>query len=265
MTITSNDGYLAAARQNITWTKTATRPTIAAQWYTLFDLAGNPGAGTLNVGNTANGIVPTDAIAGYPAINAFGVGADGALGGVDFGSTVACRILLFDCVFACGAYVFNANTALSAQPSFAGRIPGTVYNGQTELWAEAVTATTGNLAVNVTYTNGDGVAAQTTGATGIGAVWTLGRSVPLPFQAGDRGVQLITNVQGTVATAGTFNVRVLRRLGFYRCRLANDGDSLSYLKTRLRQLYANSALYVLIAADGTSSGVPSMNFEVVNG
>lgn len=274
MTIQSLDNYINAAKQQgVAWKKTATRTTIAAAWFSLFDIGGSPGAGTLAIGNTANGVVPTDATAGYPPIDAFGAGNIGSLTKVDFGSSVACRIRLFDRLFAAGAYAFNANVALASQPSYAGRVnlrnfatglDANDYKG-TELWAEQVTAATGNQAVAVTYTNQDGTGSRSTGAVGIGAAPTVGRCWQLPLQSGDAGVQRIDNVQGTVASAGTFNVMVLRQLWTGRVRLAADGDVHDFLKTGLIQVFADSALYALVQADSTSSGLPDVMMEIANG
>lgn len=264
MAITTLDGYIAAAKQRITWQKTASRTSVAANAISVFDVAGNPGAGTLSAGNTANGIVPTDATAGYPTINAFGGGATGYLSRVRFASSVACRIALYDRVFACGAYAFNANTNLASQPSFAGRLPGTGYTGL-QIWVEQVTAATGNQAVNVTYTNESGTGSRTTGAVGVGAAPILGRCWQLPLQAGDRGVQQIDNVTGSVASAGTFNVNVLRPLWEGRVPVATSGDVHDLLKTGMPEVYADSALYVLIFPDSTASGIPDMTIEIANG
>src|SRR4051812_45541337 len=107
MAITSLDNYIAAAKQRLTFVKTASRTTVSAFPFSIFDLAGNPGAGTLAIGNTANGVVPTDATAGYPQINAFGVSAKGYLSKVEFASTVACWIDVYDRLFATGAHAFN--------------------------------------------------------------------------------------------------------------------------------------------------------------
>lgn len=262
--ILSLDNYLAAARQRINWTKTASRTTVAAQWFSVFDLAGNPGAGVLAGTSTSAGVVPTDATAGTPVINAFGGSATGRLSKVEFGSTVACRIQLYDLLFKAGAYAFNANTGLSAQPSYAGRLPGTNYS-LTEIWVEQVTAATGNQAVNVTYTDQSGNTGNTTGATGVGAAPTVGRCWQLPFAAGDSGVQVITNVTGTVATAGTFNVLVLRPLWSGRVMIANDGDVHDLLRTGMPQVFADSAFYCMVAADSTASGIPDLVLEVANG
>lgn len=264
MSITTIDGYVAAAKQDIGFVKTASRTTIAAAWFSIFDLAGNPGAGTLAGANTANGVVPDDTVAGFPLINAFGGGNVGYLSMVDFGNSVASRLKLFDCLFKAGAYAFNANTTLASQPSYAARIPGADYTG-TQIWIEAVTAFTGNMSVAVTYTNQSGTTARTTGTVATGIAPTVGRLIQLPLQAGDTGVQKIESVVATVATVGTFNVLVLRPLWSGRARVANDGDIHGMDKTGLPVLFANSALYLAVAADSTSSGIPECEFQVANG
>jgi len=265
MAITTLDGLIASSKERVRWTRTATRTTVANGWFSLFNIAGHPGAGTLAIGNTANGLVPTDATAGYPLVAAFGGGALGYLGRATFANTVASRIVLFDRLFTAGAYAFNTNTALASQPSYAGRVPNTDYSGL-EIWCEQVTAATGNLAVNVTYTNQSGTGSRTTGAVGIGAAPTVGRCWQLPLQSGDSGVQRIDNVTGSVATNGTFNVMVLRRLCEGRVIVANSIDRQSVIDTgALVQMYDNSALYVMVAADSTSSGLPDVDFQVVNG
>jgi hypothetical protein len=268
MAITTLDGLIGANKQKIALKKTATRTTVANSWFSLFDVAGSPGAGVLAGTSVAAGVVPNDATAGCPAINAFGGGAQGLLANVEFSSTVPCRLRIYDLIFKAGAYAFNANQALAGQPSFLGRVPGgTALDtaGVTEIWVEQVTAATGNQAVNVTYTNEAGVAAHTTGAVGIGAAPTVGRCWQLPLQAGDRGVSLITNVAGSVATAGTFNVLVLRPLWTGRVISANFGDLHDYLRTGLPRVYEDSALTFLAAPDGVSSGLPEIEVTVVNG
>lgn len=259
---TLND-FIVSAKQYLSLAKTATRTTVAAAWFTVFDLAGNPGAGTLAGTSTTAGVVPTDATAGFPAIDAFGASATGVLAQVDYGSSVACRMKLFDCVFKAGAYAFNAATTLSAQPSYASRMPGGSYK-DTQIWVECVTAFTGNMSVAVTYTNQDGVTARTTGTVATGVAPTVGRLIQLPLQAGDTGVQKIESVTATVATVGTFNVLVLRPLWSGRVRVANDGDVHDLLKTGMPQLFADSALMLAVSADSTSSGIPELELVIAN-
>ncbi len=267
MAITSVDGWIAAARQDVAIKKTASRTSIAATWFSVFDLAGSPGAGTLAGTSTAAGVVPTDATAGTPTIDAFGGGSKGYLGGISYGSSVACRIRICDLLFKAGAYAFNANQALASQPSFLGRVPGgtaLATAGQTEIWVEQVTAATGNQAVNVTYNDENG-ASSTTGAVGIGAAPTVGRMWQLPLEAGDRGVSQINNVAGTVASAGTFNVLVLRPLLTLRVPVANSAGTKSFLETKAPQIFADSALIAMIAADSTATGIFDLEIELRNG
>jgi hypothetical protein len=262
MTITTLDGYIAAAKQQVQIDKTASYTTVAANWSTLFHLAGNPGAGTLNVGNTANGLVPTDAVAGFPIINAFG--GTGYLAQVRFGNTVIGRLRLYDRLFHAGAYAFNANVTLASQPSYAGRIVDGNY-GETELWIEVVTAMTGALAVTVTYTNQSGVTGRSTGAFSLPSGAIVGRMFQMPLQAGDTGIQKIESVVGATATAGTFNVVVARPLWSGAVLVAGGGDNHGMDQTGLPQIFADSALCAQIAAASTASGNPEMSMTVVDG
>jgi hypothetical protein len=259
--ITTLDGYIGSAKQRITWMKTGTRTLIAAMPYTTFDLAGNPGLGTLNVGNTANGLVHTSSTTGYPRMTSFN-GQSGYLGKIEFGSSVACCLDLFDRLFVAGAYSFNANVTLASQPSYASRVIGNNYNGL-QLWIEAVTAFTGVLGVRVTYLDQDGQAGDT------GVVTTLalpiGRCYQIPLAAGDSGIQQINSVIGSTATAGTFNVMVMRPLWFGRVRTANDGDVHDLLKTGFPQIFETSALYALLYADSTAVGLPDCSLQIAMG
>ena len=262
MAIATLDGYIVAVKQLLTWMKTGTRILVAAMPYTVFDVAGSPGPGALAIGNTANGLVPTDATAGYPAITAFGGSALGYIPRVEFSSSVPCRLFLYDRLFAAGAYAFNADTTLASQPSYAARLPNTDYNGL-QLWIEAVTAFTGNLTAQVNYLDQDGNAGDT-GAIDTALELPVGRCFQLPLAAGDSGIQQITRVRGTVASAGTFNVMVLRPLLSARVKIANDGGILDMLQTGLPEIYATSALYMLIAADSTAVGLPMVTIQIAS-
>lgn len=261
------NGVSGLPKQRVEMYKTATKVTIAGGWFNDFDLAGNPGAGVLAAGNTANGLVHTDAIAGYPSIDAFGAGNKGSISRLALKNSVVCVARLFDRVFVSGAHAFNANQALSAQPSFASRLsPANNYTGL-ELWVEQVTAATNNQAVNVTYTNDADVAGRTTGAIGIAAAPTAGRCWQLPLQAGDKGVKLITNIAGSVGSAGTFNVMLLRPLAEIYIDTANKLVVQGPAELGWPEVFADSALYMLLMSPtGTSLGTLDIgNLDIVNG
>lgn len=270
MAITTLDQLVAAAitAQRTRVYKSAVRTTVANIPFTLFDVAGLPGAGTLAGANTANGVVPTDATAGFYPINAFGVGNLGYTTRIEASNTVASRVAIYDLLFKAGAYAFNADTTLASQPSYASRC---TFNGAgspdykgTELWIEAVTAFTGNQTIQVNYLDQDGNAGDT-GAIATGAAPILGRMLRLPLAAGDSGVSQITRVRSSVSTVGTFNVLVMRELGEARIRIANDQAVQGYDLTGLQELFADSALYMVVTPDSTSSGLPEIVVDVGNG
>lgn len=263
MAITTLDQYMASAKAPISIVKTASRTSVAANWFSVYDLAGNPGAGTLAGSSTTTGTVPTDATTGHPTIPAFG-GANGYLAQVDFGSSVACRLKLFDLLWKGGAYTFNVSTSGNSPTSYSSRIVGGVY-GDEQIWYEQVTAGTGVQSVAVTYNNQSGATGRSTGTVVAPAAMIVGRMMQLPLQAGDTGVQGITGVVGTVATVGTFNILVLRPLWSGRVKIANDGDVHDLLKTGMPEVFADSALMLAVNADSTATGIPELELVIANG
>jgi hypothetical protein len=263
MAITTLDELIGSAKQRVTMNKFGTRTTVAAQWFSVFEVSGNPGAGVLAGTSTTTGVVPTDATAGCPVINAFTGGATGYLAGVQAANSVISRMRLVDMLWKGGAYAFNASTTGQTPTSYASRIPNSNYIG-TEIWLEQVTAGTGIQNVNVTYINESGTAGRSTGTVATAAN-ILGRMWRLPLQAGDEGVQGVTGVVGSTATVGTFNILVLRPLWTGRIRTANDGVTNCIEGTGMPVVFEDSALTMLVACDSTSLGLPELDVTIANG
>lgn len=266
MAITNRDQYLAAkyASQELRITKISSRTSTPGSWTSVFDIAGTPGAGTLAGTSTAAGVVPTDLSDGTPVIDAFAEGATGYLDVVEFAASIACRLRVADMVFKAGAYAFNANVTLASQPSYASRMPGGDYRG-TQIWIEAVTAFTGNLSVEVGYTNQDGTTGRSTGTIAFGAAPIFGRMLQLPLQAGDSGVRRIDSVQASGSTAGTFNVLVLRSLWSGRVSQNGGGDTHGIEKLNAPIVFADSALILMSAPDSSATGIPDVALKVIHG
>ncbi len=266
MAITTLDGLIAAPRSNLPLYKTAARTTIANGWFSMFDIAGNPGAGTLAGLSTTTGTVPTDAISGYPVIPF--TANRSYITKLVASNTVVGQIRLFDRLWVGGSYAFNANTSGNTPASFASRVSydggAANYNGL-ELWVETVTATTGNQTWNVTYTDQDGNAGATTGAVGIGAAPTVGRCWQLPLAAGDSGLQGVTGVVGGTGTVGTANIMVLRPLVDVYIGTANQLIVFNYTDIGMTEVFNDSALFGLYNLTGTSSGTPYLNIQIANG
>lgn len=266
MAIRSRDGLIAAiaAGQTINLMRSGARTTIATATFETIDLAGQPGSGVLAGTSTAAGIVPTDATVGCPTINAFAGSNSGYITEIAFASSVACRLRLSDLLFKAGAYAFNAAVALAAQPSYSSRVPGGADYTGTQIWFECVTAFTGNPSVVVTYTNDQGVAGQTTPTLALTAP-TVGRMAQFALQAGDNGVQKIESVTATVASAGTFNILVMRPLWTGRVQAAVYGDVHGPDKTGMPQVFADSALVLTVANDSTAMGTNELLITIGNG
>lgn len=269
MTIGSINDYIGSTKQIIPIMKTTTRTTVANTWFSMFEIAGNPGSGTIAGTSTAAGVVPTDATAGVPIIG-FSSGT-GYLATVDYANTVASRLSVADIVFKAGAYAYNSGTTtLGSQPSYSSRVPsGTDYTG-TQIWIEVSTAFTSATTwhVEVTYTDqsGNTGATTTTMSSTTAANLTLGRMHQLALASGDTGVQKIESVIVTTgaAAAGAFNVLVLRPLWIGRVFAANSGDCHGIDRTGMPIVYADSALTFYVNADSTSSGVPDLHLEIAS-
>lgn len=268
MPITTLDGLVGAVKQKRQWNKTTTRSSIAGTPFSVFDVAGSPGAGTLAGTSTTIGVVPTSATAGTVPLDTFAGGSVGYLAALNAANTVPSTIVVYDLLWKGGAYAFNASTTGNTPTSFLSRIPGgtaAACAGQTEIWVEQVTAATGNQAVSVTYTNQAGTTNRVTGAFGIGAAPTIGRMWQLPLVSGDTGVSAVTGVAGTVATAGTFNVLVMRPLVRLRIPIANSSDTFDFTRTGLPQIYSDTAFFVQIVPDSTNTGTPALLFDIAVG
>jgi hypothetical protein len=277
MAIQSLDQWLASNRQRVRICKTASRTVVATIPFSVFDLAGNPGSGTLAGSNTANGVCPTDTTAGFPDIS-FSSGT-GYLTKVEFYSSVISRLMLFDMLFKAGAYSYAAGTTtLSSQPAISQRCPdylgGASFGARNEIWIEVSTAfvTGTSWQVQITYTNQAGTAGRTSiiSAAQNAAALTAGKMFQIALQSGDTGVQKIESVivtnGGTAMTAGAFNVLILRSLWTMgRVPIANGGDIHDIFKTGAPIVYSDSALYLTVSADGTASGLPEIAFDICNG
>ena len=306
MTIRDDDELKASLKWQVGYGKTATRTSVALLMSSVFDLAGTPGAGTLAIGNTANGVSHTKATLGYPSFPNAPAGKGWYLAAAEGQSSVAGQRDLYDFVYSQGANAFNANQAITTQPNIDDRLrvapawaastvfragdlvtngsapikayictvggtsagaggPTTTSTGITdntctwnylfnglnyanlELLIEQVTAATGVQTVTGTYSTmgDDGVtltASRSTGAVAFPAAPILGRMMRMPLQAGDKNIALLTNVLGTVATVGTFNVHLARKIVGSSAFVSPFAFGKGYDRTGLAYIPNNAAL-----------------------
>ncbi len=267
MAITTRDGLVAAvaASQDISFYK-ASMTSAAGFWSSLWAEAGFPAAGSLSVGNTANGLVPTDATAGAPLIDAFtgDTGYIGAFGGL---SSATGSLVLYDRIFHAGSFVMSALTTLNlaSQPSYAGRVPGSNWK-ECEIWIEVNTVFSASaVTLQVNYQDGNNTA-QNTVVTGSLTGYPTKRMFPLAL-ANNTGVQRINSVTIAGATnTGTFNIVVLRRLVRVSVPSANIGEPrLDFFRTGGQTIFADSCLALMWLGTGTSSGTVFADCQLING
>ena len=267
MALTTRDGLVAAiaASQDISFYK-ASMTSAAGFWSSLWAEAGFPSAGSLSIGNTANGVVPTDATAGAPVIDAF-TGDTGYVGAWGCLSSATGAVVLYDRVFHAGSFVMSSLTTLNltSQPSYASRVPGSNWR-ECEIWIEVNTvfsASAVTLAVN--YQDGNN-AAQNTVTTGSLTGYPTKRMFPLAL-ANNTGVQRINSVTiGGATNTGTFNIVVLRRLVRSVVATANIGEPrLDFFRTGGQIVFADSCLALMWLGTGTSSGNVFGDCQIING
>jgi hypothetical protein len=274
MAITTMDGLVAAvaASQDMVLQKASGLTSVAAFWYSLFAEPGNPAAGTLTVGNTANGLVPTDATAGAALINAFTGANTGYLAAVRAGSTATQTLILYDRVFHSGSYATTptGTTTLASQPSFSGRVQGGTDFGGCEIWLEINTAIAASaVTIQVGYQDGTaaGGAAQTTAVTASLSGYPTKRMVQLSMANGT-GVQRINSVivGGTAAATGSINVVVVRKLATIPIYVANvSAPSQDFFALGGQAVFADSCLCMMALATGTALGNIVADCQIING
>lgn len=270
MAITTADGWFAAAKQRVIMQKTTALTTVAILPFSLWATAGNPGAGVFTLVAVTAGAVPTDVTAGAPIINTFGSGATGYLAAGRFRGSVLGGLTLYDRLFHSGTYttVGAPTTTLSGQPSYSSRVPGGSDFTSTEILLEfVVTMTAAGTTVTITYTNQSGTPGRTTGAVSISSTtaFVAGRVLSMPLQAGDSGVQKIESVVITTASTGQFNVVVGRRLADFDMRVVNGLDAQAWDMIGGPIVFADSCLWMVSNADSTSSGLPTLALDIING
>jgi hypothetical protein len=286
MAITTLDGYLGAAKQKIKYLKTGSGTSVASQWHTLLNLAGtesilgNPGSINLSSvpNGSTNGRVLFESSNGFPAISDFGSGNTGYITGFEFSNTVAGKFMIYDRIWEAGTFLTSPLRSISLTTNaslYESRIPFK-SDGVTrawdnlELWVDISTvfanaATT----LNITYINENGSTGRLTGASAALNSFATGRTFQMPLQAGDRGIQRITDISigGTVAATGSFNIYLGRTL-YTSARISYAGQYLEYHsfeKLGMPKIDNSTALALNFAADSTSTGIPDCIIEISNG
>jgi hypothetical protein len=269
MAITTMDGLAAAiaSGQRIVLQK-ASATAVANFYYTLWTTAGQPGAGAA-IGNIAAGVIPTDATAGCPIINAFTGGNTGYLMTFDASSSVAGVLSVYDRLYHAGPFIGTTlhTDTLAAQPALV-RVPNTDYS-QLEAWFE-VTAVFAATATTVTISYQDGNNATQTGTiTDVVSLTGAPVNRMYPFRlANSSGIQKLNSVTigGATNTTGQGNVVIQRNIVDHTIVSANIGrPKKGPFETGMPLIYADSCLAMMFNATTTSTGTLYAEGSIGNG
>lgn len=269
MALSSVANYLSAPKRIITYRKNSGGTGLTAgQYLSLFDSGGSPLNGPLAVGNITTGIVPVagsynslnDGSNGYPYIP-LTINSTGQITSIRYSDSTQSKYILVDTLFSMGAFAFNANITGIVSPSWASRAPTANDYNDLEIWFEAVTAFTGIPTIAIDVKDRDGAAVSGGAGVSLGIAPPIRSMIQLPNPS-SKGISAITKVTCTVATAGTFNIHVMRRLWRADVKYATGEYVDNYLKLGLPKVYSTSALRVLFAPSGTVAGVQHIEFEV---
>lgn len=261
MAITTMDGLVAALPgQLLAFTK-ASVTSVAGAWASLWAAAGQPGAGSLSIGNTTTGVIPTDATTGaFPFTNP--VSGNSYLARAQAASSSVGTLILYDRLWHGGSYSSVNGTISSSTTTAIDR--GSTGAGA-ELWAEingalSATATT----ITVTYVNQDGTGSRTATVT-LPASAIASRMFPFALQAGDTGIRQITNIAGSAAPTGTFNLVILRREAEIPIALAGVAGGFDFAQLGLPQIINDACLAMMMHTNGTGTGTLSGSAQLVQG
>lgn len=223
----------------------------ATLFVTLWDSAGEPSAGSLSIGNTTTGVIPTDATAGAFAFvnpasgNSYLARAEAICQNVG-------TVFVYDRLWHAGSFTSSAGTinATDSTPIDRGS------NGAgVELWAEINTALSAlATTITVTYTNQDGTAGRTATCT-LPASAIARRMLPFALQSGDTGIRSIEDVAGSAAPTGTFNLVLLQMLTEIPLPYPNVPGVMDWADIGMARIYNDACIAMMIQTASGGSGI----------
>lgn len=261
MAILDVDAFIAGLLEPVCGFNKQSITTVAGGYFSLWDAPGQPGAGSLSIGNTTTGVIPTDATAGaFPFTNPSSGNSYLARAAASLASVGS--LILYDRLHHSGSYTsVNGNinttdmTAIDRGSDGAG----------VEVWAEinsalSAVATT----ITITYTNQDGTAGRT-GSVTLPASAITRRMFPFALQSGDTGVRSIENIAGSAAPTGTFNIVMLRSLAEIAVSLAGVAGKANFVELGMPRIYNDACIAMMYVANTTTSGQIKGSFKMAQG
>lgn len=271
MAITTQDGLISAlgAAQRLIVNK-ASVTSVAGRTTSVWSAVGQPGVGSVTLGQAAAGAVPLDSDTGFLGVTNPGSG-NSYLGGVRGISAATGLIAIFDVLWIWGSggsgWAVTTTTAQSTTaPAALTRPDANGTNTEAWLWILA-TMGAGAATPVLSYTNSAGTASRTTTALSplYAAASIIGSMYNLPLQAGDNGVKTVQSLTLTTSmTSGTAAIIIARRVAELPCT-ANVGFTYDALDLGMPQIYNDAAMMVAMVPNSTVTGPTVLSISLAQG
>ncbi len=267
MAFTSLDNLVAALPGQIEPYTKASATSVAGGYQTLFNLAGQPPAGTIAaLGQLTTGVIPTyTTIGAFSFTNNAGGTVTTNIARISANNSVMGTLVLHDRLWHAGSFTSVSGSISITNPTTTpNRTYGPAANvyQAIELWAEIASALSAT-ATTITITYVDGI-----GNTGLTATCTLPASAILgrwfPFAlANNNGIQYITAMSGSAAPTGTFNLVMITRLVEIPMAIAGVSTALDFAGCGFPLVKNSACLSFFMVCNSATTGTVSGVFNLV--
>jgi hypothetical protein len=255
MPITTLDQALAGMQWPRFFAKAATGTLVAGRPFSLWALAGFPGAGAYDA--TLNGVALTAPVNGQiPFSNP--VSGNSYLARLQAANVQAGMLLLVDRLWHNGGFNITLTTAQNiVSPTWPARDADGATSGAGVLLSVDVSATTGagTPTLTASYTNSAGTAGRTaTNVLTTAASSAAGTSYWLGLQAGDLGVRSVESLTLSATwTSGTINMVAYRILAALELSAASVPNAIDALTSGFPRIYDGSVPYFIFLPSASTS------------
>ena len=261
MAITTLDGAIAGMQWPRFISKAASAVPVVGRPQSLWQLAGNPGAGAYDA--TLNGVVLDSTAAQILGQIDFRNPGSGNtyLARLQAAATVPGTLILADRLWHNGGYTITATTAQTVtSPAFPARDNTGTINGEGVLLGVEVATACGAAAptITVSYTNSAGTAGRTgTNAFPTANSPTAGAFYPIGLAAGDIGVRSVQSLTLSVSwVSGTIALVAYRPLAALELSGAYVPNAIDALTSGMPKLFNGSVPFLIfIPATATASNI----------
>lgn len=223
--------------------------TVAGGYFSLFGVAGQPGAATDPA--TLNGQNPDDSSAGSLKLFTNPTNpANTYLGNLAASASQPGMLYIYDRLWE----NLISSTSTSLQSITSGNFPRTSGWSDVEIWFSIYTAMgAGANAPTIVYTNEAGTGSKTGTVQGYAASAIAERQFPISLAAGDRGVKSVQSITNTVSmTSGTCGLVARRKLAAIPIAAANIPIMLDAIQNGLAEVPDDACLELMVMSQTTA-------------